>query len=61
MIPVSHEATHDLGDFFEFSLTLIGLISGSSFAQAMIDMGFENASYMAGGMEAWKAAGLPTG
>ena len=25
------------------------------------EMGFTNASYMEGGMEAWKAAGLPTG
>lgn len=30
-------------------------------AKLLKDMGFENASYMAGGMEAWKAAGLPTG
>jgi rhodanese-related sulfurtransferase len=30
-------------------------------AKLLKDMGFENVSYMAGGMEAWKAAGLPTG
>ena len=30
-------------------------------AKLFKDMGFENVSYMAGGMEAWKAAGLPTG
>jgi rhodanese-related sulfurtransferase len=29
-------------------------------AKLLKDMGFENVSYMAGGMEAWKAAGLPT-
>jgi rhodanese-related sulfurtransferase len=28
-------------------------------AKLLKDMGFENVSYMAGGMEAWKAAGLP--
>jgi rhodanese-related sulfurtransferase len=30
-------------------------------AKLLKDMGFENVSYMAGGMEAWKAAGFPTG
>ena len=30
-------------------------------AKLLKDMGFENVSYMAGGMEAWQAAGLPTG
>ena len=30
-------------------------------AKLLKDMGFENVSYMAGGMEAWKAAGLPSG
>ena len=30
-------------------------------AKLLKDMGFENVSYMAGGMEAWKVAGLPTG
>jgi len=29
-------------------------------AQLLKEMGFTNASYMVGGMEAWKAAGLPT-
>ncbi len=29
-------------------------------AKLLKDMGFTNASYMEGGMEAWKAAGLPT-
>jgi rhodanese-related sulfurtransferase len=29
-------------------------------AKLLKDMGFENVSYMVGGMEAWKAAGLPT-
>jgi rhodanese-related sulfurtransferase len=30
-------------------------------AKLLKEMGFTNASYMEGGMEAWKAAGLPTG
>ena len=30
-------------------------------AMLLKEMGFTNASYMEGGMEAWKAAGLPTG
>jgi len=29
-------------------------------AKLLKEMGFENVSYMEGGMEAWKAAGLPT-
>ena len=29
-------------------------------AKLLKDMGFTNVSYMEGGMEAWKAAGLPT-
>jgi rhodanese-related sulfurtransferase len=29
-------------------------------AQLLNEMGFTNVSYMEGGMEAWKAAGLPT-
>ena len=29
-------------------------------AKLLKEMGFTNASYMEGGMEAWKAAGLPT-
>ena len=29
-------------------------------AKLLKEMGFTNASYMKGGMEAWKAAGLPT-
>lgn len=29
-------------------------------AKLLNDMGFTNVSYMEGGMEAWKAAGLPT-
>jgi rhodanese-related sulfurtransferase len=29
-------------------------------AKLLKDMGFENVSYMVGGMEAWKTAGLPT-
>ncbi len=29
-------------------------------AKLLKDMGFTNVCYMAGGMEAWKAAGLPT-
>ena len=29
-------------------------------AKLLKEMGFTNASYMQGGMEAWKAAGLPT-
>ncbi len=29
-------------------------------AQLLNEMGFTNASYMVGGMEAWKTAGLPT-
>ncbi len=30
-------------------------------AKLLKDMGFTNVTYMDGGMEAWKAAGLPTG
>ncbi|KAA1276299.1 MAG: rhodanese-like domain-containing protein [SAR202 cluster bacterium] len=29
-------------------------------AQILQDMGFDNVTYMEGGMEAWKEAGLPT-
>ncbi len=34
--------------------------NGAIGAKLLKDMGFTNASYMEGGMEAWKAAGLPT-
>ncbi|MCD5404846.1 MAG: rhodanese-like domain-containing protein [SAR202 cluster bacterium] len=29
-------------------------------AQILQDMGFDNVTYMVGGMTAWKEAGLPT-
>ncbi len=34
--------------------------NGAIGAKLLKDMGFTNVSYMKGGMEAWKAAGLPT-
>jgi rhodanese-related sulfurtransferase len=34
--------------------------NGAIGAALLKDMGFTNVSYMEGGMEAWKAAGLPT-
>ncbi len=34
--------------------------NGAIGAKLLKDMGFTNVSYMEGGMEAWKAAGLPT-
>ena len=34
--------------------------NGAIGASILKDMGFTNVSYMEGGMEAWKAAGLPT-
>ena len=34
--------------------------NGAIVAKLLKDMGFTNVSYMEGGMEAWKAAGLPT-
>ena len=34
--------------------------NGARGAKLLKDMGFTNVSYLEGGMEAWKAAGLPT-
>lgn len=34
--------------------------NGAIGAKLLKDMGFRNVSYLTGGMEAWKAAGLPT-
>ena len=34
--------------------------NGAIGAKILKDMGFTNVSYLEGGMEAWKAAGLPT-
>ena len=35
-------------------------MNGARGAKLLKDMGFTNVTYMDGGMEAWKAAGLPT-
>ena len=35
-------------------------MNGARGAKLLKDMGFTNVSFMEGGMEAWKAAGLPT-
>ena len=35
--------------------------NGARGAKLLKDMGFTNVCYLEGGMEAWKAAGLPTG
>jgi rhodanese-related sulfurtransferase len=35
-------------------------MNGARGAKLLGDMGFTNVSYMDGGMEAWKAAELPT-